>query len=217
VTSDQPIQPPGPVPGSASPPPPADPAPAATDAEPAGSSTEWKVNVSDDHDRWTLSLPANTLQKRYLSEYFDKHQKDPPSLNDLPQLPKYVKVTATRTAGRKNRSVLKTKLIQGGGEQCATIAAAAFGPNVISISLAPSNQLQFRLARLNTPANRLNVAAVILGAASAVITVIFTVVIGAPQPGQSPSDAVLAWAAIAAAAAVAAPLLALASNTWFSD
>jgi hypothetical protein len=42
------------------------------------------------------------------------------------------------------------------------------------------------------PANRLNIAAVILGIASAVITAMFTIVIGAPPPGQGPSGAVLA-------------------------
>jgi hypothetical protein len=190
---------------------------AAAEPEPAGSPTEWKVCVSDDQDRWTLSLPASTLQARYLREYLAKHQQQPSSLDDLPQLPKYVKVTATRGAKRKKRSVLKTKLMPGGGEQFATIAAAAFGRDVTSISFAPSSQWRFRLARLSTPANRLNIAAVILGAGSAVITAMFTIVIGAPPPGQGPSDAVLAWGVTAAVAAFAAPLLALASNIWFSD
>jgi hypothetical protein len=127
-------------------------------------------------------------------------------------------VTATRRGKRrKKRSVLKTKLTAGGGGPSATIATAAFGPGVTSISLAPSGKWRFRFAQLNTPANRLNIAAVILGIASAVITAIFTIVIGAPPPGQGPSGAVLALGVIAAVSALLAPLLALASNIWFSD
>jgi hypothetical protein len=218
VNGDQGPQPPRPAPAPAEAPPQVTPpVSAAVEPKPDGSSTEWEVQAPEGQDRWTLSIPANTLQARYLKEYERMHGEVPASLDKLPKLPKYVKVTATGGTKRKKRSVLRTESIPGGGEQLARIASAAFGSGVTGISLKPSRRWRFLLARLSTPANRLNTAAVFLGAASAVITAVLTLVIGPPRPGQGPSGPILAFGVAAAVSAFLAPLLALASSTWFSD
>lgn len=191
--------------------------PAAAEPAPAALPAEWEVRTDNNQDRWILRLPANTLNARCQQQYRDTYGQLPDYWIPY-QPPDYVKVTATQASKkRKKRSVLKTELIPGGGERFATIATAAFGRNVAIISIAPSGEWRFKLARLNTTASRLNIAAVILGAASAVITAIFTIVIGAPPPGQGLSAGVLAWGAIAAACAFFAPWLALASSMWFRD
>ena len=61
-------------------------------------------------------------------ETADLAERKVPSVQDLPDLPKYVKVAATRRGKRrKNRSVLKTELTAGGGGPSATIATRPSG------------------------------------------------------------------------------------------
>ncbi|HEX6453192.1 MAG TPA: hypothetical protein VF060_27495 [Trebonia sp.] len=116
-------------------------------------------------------------------------------------------MTATLASGKFSHSVLKTEVAGGSDRTYATLAPEAFGEGIASIKFTAATQRQFRLTQLNTPASRLKLAAVVLGAISAAVTATLPMTTGTAQLA-------LRW--LAAFLAVAAPVLAWTGSSWFS-
>lgn len=190
--------------------------PARANAAPAASPDAWDVRVSRDQDRWALILPETTRRDRYVLRYQGEHGSVPGTGWMPPELPDYVAVSATMSSGRVRHSVLMPALATGSAAAWATVSTDAFGTDVTSVTLKPARRWRFRLARLSTTANLLKIASVALGTASAVITAILDISARTLPLGSALTGAGLIWSILAAAFALAAPLLALAGGSWFS-
>jgi hypothetical protein len=178
----------------------------------------WQAKVSDDVDRWTVTVPATTRQRRALDSYVLEKGAEPPTGWHAPALPAYVTVAATLSSNKIRRTVLRTKEAAGSEEEGVTISSIPFGRNVTTVTLTSGTRTGFRRARLRgRPAARIKLIAVVLGLVSGAVVASFAIGDKMANPYSVTPTLALAMKIVAAVFAALSPVLAAFSDVWFGD
>jgi hypothetical protein len=145
----------------------------------------WPVLLADSQDRWTVSVPKQTVQRRQMEQYVEDNPGIPPMGWSGESFGPYVRVTWEQ--GRRTRStVLKVDLQGANSADTVTLSPLVFGREVSeqTVALRPARLAQHRWARLRTLQGGVRIAGLVAGVVSAWITASFAI-------GRSSGDAVL--------------------------
>jgi len=182
---------------------------------------EWSVKTSDTQDRWTVSIPLNTLTSKQLLE-FDQRGLPVPGEGWQPQLPgRYAELTATLRSGKHEKkhkkATLSVELVRGGGEEELTISPLVFGRSVSDVTLEPGALSAFRRTRIRTKNMILRLVSITMGVVSAAIAASFAIGENVADPYVVSSCTSLGWKVFAAILAAGAPFVLLIGERYYLD
>jgi hypothetical protein len=174
-------------------------------------SEKWDVEIANDQDATVLTIPGDTRNARFVTA--NNGVKPDPWPPPAPSV--YVRVTTTLASGKKRTTVLRTVVKEAGGDLKATIGPGVFKGKVESIDFTAGRRFGFRLARVRAQGSLLNIAAVVIGIVSGLLTWLANLITNPANQGITGEKLGLTIAA--AALAVVAPILVLLSNSWFKS
>ena len=143
---------------------------------------DWPVVLADSQDRWTVSLPEQTVQNRQMRRYEEDNDGATPPMGWRGQsFGPYVRVAWKQ--GRRTRStVLKVDLQGANSADPVTLSPLVFGREVSkqevskqTVALRPARLAQHRWARLRTLQGGVRIAGLVAGVVSAWITASFAI------------------------------------------
>ncbi len=156
----------------------------------------WPVERSQTLNRWSIEIPAETMDARQADLYEQQSGDLPPADWKGTAFTTYVRVTWPNAKGRQRWTVLKVKMLPGNAKPTVAIAASVFANDTVAqatqVTLTGSSLREFRFARLRISSGVLRVAALLAGIASGLITLAFAIgkMVG-PVVSVSPATEIL--------------------------
>ena len=138
---------------------------------------DWRVLLTDSQNRWTVSVPEQTVQRLQMQQYVEENHESPPTGWRGQSFGPYVRVTWVRNGRRTRSTVLMVDLQSANSADTITLSPLVFGREVgeQTVALTPARRAQHRWARLRTLQGGVRIAGLVAGVISGWITASFAI------------------------------------------